>query len=454
MVANSQQSNKNLFTKYPTNSLELIPTTIRVNYKDDLDLFYIHEYIMSMFATKRSKVPSLESSVRILNLQLASNKHAMTRNEISTIQTKIKDVENDILEYSSDDKWNEYITEAIPLLESYSEVSSNEAKGILDINTIGKVSAESTYELNEDPELIEDRVRRIQKYLNHCRKFITIDDYRSKAILSRCNVCDRPYSPSNIAEDMGKYTCPCGNSHFFMVRDTMFGDGTKYNGNVNSYEERSNFARAIERFCAKQSHTKIPSKLLDMLDDYFMSNNMQPGSYYRSLPVEYAPHPEMIGNKHDTNPSMLVTALKETKNSIYYDDIVLIGHLYWGWIPPDLSSLEKIVMEVYDATKMIFNNMQDKLRQSSLNVNLTIYDIFEFLEIPKTAEDFKLLDSKESRELHKEMWNTMTNNPYVKELKKRHLMRMDKKNGKNYEDRNNINFTNLDLSSVRGNTKT
>ena len=61
------------------------------------------------------------------------------------------------------------------------------------------------------------------------------------------------------------------------------------------------------------------------------------GAEIKKLPKEKSLHKEKIGNLRGTSVAMLISMLKKTNNSLYYDNINLIGHIYFGWTLPDLS---------------------------------------------------------------------------------------------------------------------
>lgn len=342
------------FNLPPNHDPEKIPSLIKLVYNDDLDICKIHHYMRYYFAANK-------------------------------------------------EKWEKYISDAKTILTEYKPLASNKVKNIMSFKNVK----------NTD---IDKRIELIERYIDIIKRYIHVDAYDKKGRQVRC-YCGRLWSNDYVEENGSKYRCLCGHSYYFMSKDISYNDCYKTQTNNNTYEDRTNFSKAIDRYCVRQKNKRISTTLFTELDEYFTAYGMKNGEYYRSLPKEKYIISECIGNKHGTNCALLFEALKETGNSNCYDDVIMIGHLYWGWTTPDIYKYIDIIMKIYDSTQIVYDSIPDKVRQSSLNVNTRLFFSLEFLDIPCNKEDFKLLDSKESNNEHMKMWKLMTENETVRNVK-------------------------------------
>lgn len=336
-----------------------VPNFVKLVYEDDLDIVKVHEYVKNWFYDKKKSL------------------------------------------------WEEYRELVEPLLTEYIPLSSNEIKGILSMKEEKRIN-------------VRRRLYLIEMYIEVLKKYINVDAYCKIDKKFRCK-CGRGKNEEYMKSNGTKYECLCGYSYYFMSKDISYNDCYKTQSVLNSYEDKANFIKAIDRYCVKQKTKKIPNNLFDLLDDHFINIGMKPGEYYRSLKVKKNKFKECVGNKNGTNCIMLFEALKETGNSSCYDDIIMIGHLYWNWTPPNLDEHLNIIKEIYDITQTVYENIPNKSRQSSLNVNTRLFFTLEFLNIPCHREDFKLLDSKESNNEHIEMWNLMISDISVVNIYKEYM---------------------------------
>ena len=105
-------------------------------------------------------------------------------------------------------------------------------------------------------------------------------------------------------------------------------------------EDNIGFIETVNRFMGRQANVKIPAKLYKDLDEYLIKYRHPIGEYFRNLPVEKNVFPERIGNLNGTSVNMLISLLKETGNSSYYDDInPYRKELFWM----DFTRFDKMV---------------------------------------------------------------------------------------------------------------
>jgi hypothetical protein len=103
---------------------------------------------------------------------------------------------------------------------------------------------------------------------------------------------------------------------------------------------------------------------------------------------------------------MLIDTLSRIGYNDFYEDANLIGHRYFGWIPPDVSKLEEVIMSDYDKTQMIYNILP-KERTSSMGTQIRLYKQLELRGHYCTIEDFKVVNMRESIEFADAVWKEM-----------------------------------------------
>lgn len=402
-----EESNIKISKEFPivlkSYNLEPISTRLEVPYHNDANIIGIHEHISKNFAIQRSKVEDLTA---MANARILRSKSAdLTVNQSRNLIKESKDIMTKVKEYSSDDSWNKYIEKAEPLLIEYSCYMSEGIKGIVCLGRSKK---------KERPEVIKTRIDIIEKYLFHLKNFIQVDLTRQENSKHRCPVCNIIYNEDYVIEEVNRYTCVCGYSYYLMSKEISYHDPYQI-GNSPPIEENG-LMDNINRFCGKKNNVIIPQLLYAQFDEYLERRGCKIGSYYKNLPKESIKDKERINNTHGTSVAMLLTMLKETNNSFYYDDVNHIGHEYFGWILPDLSKYIGIIMSVNDITKSVYDKMPFK-RISILNGNVILYFTLKFLKIPVSSEDFKLMDTKESFDSYKDTWKKITSDNLMLETR-------------------------------------
>ena len=381
---------------------EIVAKSIKVVYLDDINIIKIHEYMCRNFVIQRSHVPRLMSQSK--NMSVRSTSHDLTCNQSARLKKKSLQLQQLAEEYASDDNWNMYISSVEPCLNDYYACMSSRMKGIIQIGSVDKVDTRDT---------VIKRQKIIDEYFKHLAKHIVTDISRTENMLYRCEVCNEAYNEAYIEDDTNMYTCGgCGHSFYMLSKEITYHDPYHVSPSNILSDVKNNFMETINRFMGKQINANIPSALYKQFDKYLYKINNKTGVYYKSLPVQTREHVERIGNTHTTTVSMIITILKETDNSLYYDDINLIGHVYFGWLLPDLTRWIGDIMIIYDLTKAAYDRTQNK-RVSVLNGNVILYFILCYLKIPCSMDDFKLMDTKDSFDNYKENWKMMTSDPEV-----------------------------------------
>jgi hypothetical protein len=340
------------------------------------------------------------------NMRMKSKMTCISLNESRLYVKNAKILETKASIYTSNDRWIRYVEGAEEYINRYKVYAKDE---VLDLDTKTK---------KENPQDVRDRVSIIEEFLEFIREFIGVDIQRNDKIQSRCVLCGELYTDKNVSEDNNKYVCKCGHSYYLTSKEVSYHDPYQLNG-APAHED-SNLIDNISRFCGKKVNVDIPDMLYRQFDAHLKIANMPIGADYRALPIEPTRHLEVINNKNGTSVKMVINMLKDTNNSFCYDDVNYIGQQYFGWILPDLSEHINIIVSVNDLTKKIYERMPSR-KISSLNTTMILYFTLEFLKIPTCAEDFKLMDTKDSFDDYRETWRRITSTEEMIEMRNENL---------------------------------
>lgn len=367
------------------------PDLVKGSYTTDLNIIKIHEAILQRFNFFYDSIPRVED--KIIRLKRKANPEKKTINEIKEIEAEIKELEITLDDYINYKSYNTYINSTKTLLEEYLKVASNKSKGLVILNK-GREK--------ESIELIRKRLKIIHEYLEIAKKYIQIEITHNFTVQAVCPGCDTDLSSMFTDEESGLSVCPkCCYERESISHQTTYRDIQRTNTtNKNNYDDCENFRKALYRFQGKQIHHP-PNKLYEQLNDYFISIGKPIGSDIKKLPT--MPN----GKKPGTYRQMMYEALNETNNSAFYDDINLIMHIYWGWELPDISHLEDRIIEDYIATQKVYNEIPDKERDASLNIQFRLFVHLKAVGYPCTKDDFKIQINRDSLIFHTEMWKIM-----------------------------------------------
>jgi hypothetical protein len=373
--------------------LEPPPDLVRGSYTNDLNIFKIHEAIITRFNFFKSIVPDLQKEVNELKTKLEKEEKILNLNDIRQIKSEIKEFMTKIDDYDNEKSKKEYESKVLALLEEYKKVASNSSKGLV----IFKKKVEE-----DSREKINYRLKIIRDYIEAAKDYIRLEITHKVPVKAICPICETDLSKTFIDDYLGLCTCPtCGYERESISHHSTFKDSQRVNiGNRNNYDDCENFRKVLMRFQGKQPN-RPPPKLYEQLDEYFKKIGKNIGDEFRALPLT----PE--GRKKGTSRQMMFEALGETNNSAYYDDINLIMHNYWGWELPDISELEDKIMEDYMTTQQVYNAIPNKDRNASLNIQFRLYVHLKAIGYPCSKEDFKIQTSRDSLEFHQEMWKIM-----------------------------------------------
>ena len=388
-------------------NIDIKNKTITGSYRNDLNILYIDENIKEILKLESGeKLVHMKSKLRELNKRYEHKQtyilYHILEKKISSLRKKIKKIENG----HKIKKYNESVKNIITLYKN----KSNIARTIV----FDDVNIEDENNHSEDDRHI--RLNWISEYLKIASKYINlkiIQIYEEPEDV--CTVCSYPLV--NIVQNQdGNIICP---SCFAEIQCVILTNATKDSirtncGGANGSDESiENFIRAIIRYQGLQSQDHIDPQLYIELDSHFIQSERDTGETIRQLPLN------KNGRRGDTTPKMLWNALSCIGRSKYYEDYMIIGHVYWGWELPNISNLKDRMISDYIETQNVYYQIpvESRGRSSSLGTQYRLWRHLELVGHPCCMEDFKVAEHADSIRIHHELWRMMvegTNNPKIK----------------------------------------
>jgi hypothetical protein len=371
------------------------PDLIKAQYTDDLDIIKIHNTIKYIFSLKLGNIDRMKQEIKNKKDEISDY---LTQIEVKKIKEEIEIINKEIINLESMNSWREYINKVSNILKEYYLIASKKTKNIISFTKEENVQ-ESSY-------VIDKRCKLIKDYLLIAEKYIKLDIIWNKNLTFHCPNCDISFDNILLDEEEGSYICKCGFIINNLSKVCVYKDSSRITiGNKLLYDDKLTFIKAMDRFEGKKV-IDIPQKLYDLLDNYFKENNFPTGEEIRKMPLN------LRKKKDNTSIELMVKALNKTNNTFYYDYVQYIAHIYWGWQLPDLSSIREGILEDYDITQKVYEEIKE--RGSSLNVQIRMFYHYRARNYECELSDFKILDSRSSLEYHQKMLKIMSERTGVK----------------------------------------
>ena len=340
---------------------------IKDQYVDDYDIVYVHNIVLTALNQEKNNIVHLQDKLKILKSISETlqpyNAKKETLNKIQSITEEINDINNFV-------KTIEYKKLAEPLIDRYK---------LLKIN-------------NEEKLIV------IHQYLKLAKKYIVINVTRKVDYKTVCQNCQ-----ANLEEFVnidGVIRCINCNNEYQIINATKYADN--YNMQyINIENDDENFAKALMRYQGLQNNP--PKILFTKLDNYFSQRGFPSAESIRALP-----HDDR-GKKGNTNKKMMCLALSNIGYSTYYEDVDLIGHIYWDWTLPDLTNVKDIILEHYAITQKSFYKIPSNVRQriSSLGTQYRLWRHLQLVGENVAMDDFKIAENNDSLQNHHRLWRLM-----------------------------------------------
>lgn len=333
-------------------------------YTDNYDIRGIHRRIVKkMEYTIESELPGLyKDRARHEKVLGATKKKNINRFEyedrLFEVNEKINDYENKIT-------LNKYLNETAYYLNIYYETFDSKS--------------------NED---IERRIDAIEQYIKYAGKYARLEIRRLLPEYHLCDICG--YDLYEVESNENYIICPgCSTvtAKFVEANDTIERPKDGFTNSSSSVrgEDPRNFKDALKRFQGKE-RVSTPDALFTDLDNYFVSKCKPKGEYFRELA------PNANGGKTGTSKAMLYEALKSTGHSDFHENESYICKKYWGWELQDLSEYEDTILKYYQKFQECYENKKGDGRKSSLSTQVLLWLILYNLNIPCSAQDFKIVE--------------------------------------------------------------
>lgn len=344
------------------------PTKIVGTYTEDYDITYVHNIIINTLQKEKSIIKELEAKLNSLNQQLQK---PQTVNQRRDIEEDIQQLTQCIMNIREDVKINTYRKQSQPYITEYRYLKSRH-QPVLSI---------------------------IHKYLTLAKQYIVIEVTRIINMSDCCMNCQTPLLNSTVNGD-GVIRCPeCGNEHQ-TVNTTKVNDGNK-DQNLNTENDMENFMKALTRYQGLQPNP--PMIIYTKLDTYFRQRKLPTSTEIKALPYNDR------GKKGNTNKEMLCQALAQIGYASYYEDVNLIGHVYWDWKLPDLTGLKDIILRHYTITQKSFYKIPLEVRGriSSLGTQYRLWRHLQLIGHICYSDDFKIAENIDSLQNHHRLWKLM-----------------------------------------------
>lgn len=266
-----------------------------------------------------------------------------------------------------------YMFRSSQLIESYKELEGQLKKNSFVIRATrdeGKIKAINQIKL---------------EYLRIAKEYIDIESFKQKPQKLVCNSCKSDdLSPSE--NDSSILTCKCGNVIEILDDAPSFKDSERVNmASRYTYTCKGHFIEAMNRFEGKQN-VEIKPEVISTLKKQIMLHKL---------------------TKDTATKDHIYMFLSENKFSDYYADINLIYFMITNVNPPDITEYRNELLEMHDQIEEAYNEVKDKERLNSLNVNWKLYKLLQIIDYPCKKDDFFCLKTPAKQGEHEQKWHDM-----------------------------------------------
>ena len=387
-------------------SMEELPNKITGTYEEDYNILYVDEIIKKKLAQERfGHLTSLKARLKTLEQLIGQRQTYVVR---ARMVDNINKLSAEIEEIESGRRLSNYQERVRDILSKYRKYAGN-------IKTV-MFEVEEDVKYKELDEEVRARIALIDRFLDIASGYIEIDVIRTNNrpgdICSGCGI-----SLSKVAvNDKGTIRCPnpeCQTEHNVFIMSKLAKDGSRINtNNATDDESIDNYIRAIIRYQCQQ--TDVPDEsLYEELDAYFARHGRPLGAEIRKMSLNER------GLRGDTNHKMLWNALSQIGRSEYYEDVNLIGKVYWGWTQRDvMCHMERLISDYNETQKVFFQiPLEERDRSSSLGTQYRLWRGLQLVDHECYMDEFKIAENPDSLRKHNKLWRRMcegANNPRIR----------------------------------------
>jgi len=373
-----------------------IPDSITGVYNLDYNISHVDDIIRKKLQQEKFTLLNvLKSKYKLLE---ESSKRPQTYLIRENTLDSMKKIAEEIEQIETGEKIKIYNQKVKDILNEYHKYDGIVKTIIFDVK-----DKNDNFDLNDDTR---KRISLIDKYLEIAGDYISMDIIRIDNIQSDlCNGCGKSISKVAPTPE-GTIRCPdpdCQTEHNAIIMAKSAKDGSRINMNNNTEDESiDNFLRAFIRYQGLQQD-KPNISLYKELDDYFLLHDRLIGKEISKLPLNNR------GRRGDTNHKMLWDALSHIGRSEYYEDTNLIGHIYWGWILPNVMHHKELIISHYNKTQKVFYQIppEERGRNSSLGTQYRLWRHLQLVGHDCCIDEFKIAMNQESIRCHNKLWKLM-----------------------------------------------
>lgn len=344
------------------------PDTVRLTYTTDLNLITIHKIVRTKFVYTLRNLDSIPGQLLELSKKLDNPKIAPI--DTKEIYRKRIELEDYLRKNTGISIWETYKHYAIPILNEYTPLMSNEYKGY----------SKSGCSTVIDESKLERRIELIQKYIKLINKLKIIqicahgDQVVSKVT---CPGCGIEITSDSISDESGKIKCQCGFNQDTIRHISEYSDGTKVVPQINSTEINiKDFIIFIDRYLCRSGDLYPQDEMWNKFDLLCMQN---------CLPLRYN-----VLNKVIPQPPMniIISLLQRAGYSSYYCIKWQIRHDYYGWDKPTITETQEAeAKKLYVDFQLEY--LKKKKRKTNLNKDILGYVILFVVGANPNPNDFK-----------------------------------------------------------------
>jgi len=354
----------------------------------------LHDEKINNIIKKEQTLPELKEKLSNLNNLLIIFKKSSDNNidKINETKSEIKDLENNIYNIENSFELIDYVYNALPFIEKFSEEQINSDK----INTNNNNQINDKHKtnmldfINKTGEV--NKGSEYQKYVDVCihnRCYVADADKYNNDI---CELC-KEYSKFVLDYKCALKICEnCGNSVPFIEgnENSLYYSDTNQMENITqpfSYQRRNHFKEWLNQLQAKEV-TQIPDMVIELL----------------LMEIKK----ERITNIENINSEKIKRFLKKLKLNKFYEHIPNIISKITD--KPALNiddEFEKTLLDLFDKIQKPFEKHCPKTRKNFLNYSYTIHKFCQLLGKNEYLMYFPLLKSREKLFEQEKIWKNI-----------------------------------------------
>lgn len=365
---------------------DVLGKTVKGSYSEDLDIINIHLAIKNKFNWYHQEKEKHAKILKEYDKKIANPNFSLIEKTKFIFE---KDKLYILFEKYSQQNWDIYTQKIKDILQSYLLLSKKKKKTLI---IKGK---DTDFNPNKNVDFLEEQNQRlaiIRRFLEIAKNYIEIDIVFKPNYKAGCDECNLNLEEMGIDEEKGYYICDCNNIFGNVYSsETPHLDPERIEAPVKAtYDDLINFKRRLKSYQGYQSK-KLNTEFIDFLDKHMQDK-------YHLPPAEEIKKMELNEYGHrcpQTSVYLLKETLRETNNSIHFQDINSICYELWGWEPPKIKHLEPKIIDDYVKTQEVYRELNQT--DSSINVDLRLYWHLMAVGHKCLLDDFKIPQSPESK---------------------------------------------------------